>query len=94
MEARQVGALRCTEVRQPGAMWIHPEFSPFSLRQSSHSEWATTIIDVLDGKFMDSLLERHYQLKPGDNICDPVLEYLLKTLIEQLLDTNAHAQIT
>tara|TARA_B110000211_G_C14093203_1_gene560748 strand:+ start:16055 stop:16648 length:594 start_codon:yes stop_codon:yes gene_type:complete len=92
LELRDNNQLNWSEdIRQPGAFWIHPEGSPFSLRHHGHSKWA---IAIIDGKFMDSVLGGHYQLIPGTNITNPILEYLFKALIEKLQDKNALAPMT
>jgi AraC family transcriptional regulator len=77
--------------RLPGALWIHPEGCPFSLRLNHYSKWNAVIID---GKFLDSVLGGHYELHAGVNVTDPVIEHLFRALIGELLNPSPNGEVT
>jgi AraC family transcriptional regulator len=77
--------------RLPGALWIHPEGCPFSLRLNHYSKWTAVIID---GKFLDAVLGGHYELNAGVNVTDPVIEHLFQALIEELLNPSPNGEVT
>ncbi|MDB5970126.1 MAG: hypothetical protein JWQ90_2576 [Hydrocarboniphaga sp.] len=63
------------------SLWIHPEGTPFSVRHSLRSRWAGAVID---GRFLDSVLGHHHQLRAGYVVEDELLSHLLLALIGQL----------
>lgn len=72
-------------IRLPGAFWIHPEGSPLSHRLTRSTPWAAAIID---GKFFDSVMGRHYEVSGGFNVVDDLLQHLFSSLVEALLDAT------
>lgn len=69
--------------RLPGAFWINPEGSTLSHRVMQPTPWAAAIID---GRFLDAVMGRHYELSGGFNVVDDLLQHMFRALIEALLD--------
>jgi len=65
----------------PGTFWINPEGVPFSVRSDTFNRWAGAVID---GKFLDSVLGRHYELRGGFAIVDDLVSHLMRALVIEL----------
>jgi len=74
----------------PMTIWINPEGRPFSIRHGMTSYWASVVVD---GKFLDSVVGRHYELKAGHGLRDDVLTHLIRSLIANLQDQQAASSI-
>jgi AraC-like DNA-binding protein len=65
--------------RPPGAFWINPEGTPFSIKHDKKEHCYATFF--IDGKFLDELMGGHYEIQGSDVIVDNVLLGLAHTLI-------------
>ena len=67
----------------PLTFWINPEGRPVSYQHSNNIYCALCLVD---GKFLDSVMGRHYELREGIGVADELLTHLLQALIAIIQD--------
>lgn len=65
----------------PKSFWINPEGRPYSVRHKDSGHIAACLVD---GRFLDSVMGQHFELKGGIGVVDKTLAHILQAMIANL----------